>query len=916
VNGKHPGIAKNGVLVTDFETFFTKATDGCTPHPYQERLAIEGNTIPRLLNVPTGLGKTAAAVLAWLWRRRFANDSIRKQTPRRLVYCLPMRVLVEQTRDECAKWLKNLDLRGSEVGVHVLMGGEDGDNWDQHPERDAILIGTQDMLLSRALNRGYGMSRYRWPMHFGLLNNDCLWVLDETQLTGCGLFTSSQLDLFGHIWPREKPCHYVWMSATIGNSFLSTTDRKDRNLTVDEAAKLEDDDLNDSRLQTRLNADKTISVTGSTPKAKRILEDHQEGRITLAILNTVPAARALYEELREQLTQLERFRDEESQPVMCLLHGRFRPGDRQQYIEQINAFISQTNTETGAVTDDPGFVIVSTQVIEAGFDVSSVRLWSEIAPWPSVVQRLGRLNRAGKQPEARATFWKPKEDKDRENHKDSPNAKRIGPYEKPQIQLAQKLLVQLIEETEAGTSYREALDSVSSSPEAQDALEVKPDAVIRPNDFLELFATEPDLSGGFTDVSHFVRSSDRNADVQVFWRELDDKYQPGADEGRPRRDELCNVPVYEVQKLVGNRSAFEWNTETRSWEARRRNEIRPGMTLLLDRTTGGYSDEIGWTGNTRDKPTVVPIQTDESESIESDLDSFGPDWVSLPNHLADVEAEASELVNDLELDETQAKSVATAARWHDWGKSLNRWQQAAIQTTAKNKEKINDVLSTPQLSRFHEVVDVWLPRFNPSQNGDTLWAKFPDVRDFIKASQLSDDDKKVLTSRLYAQFQPGHRHEAASALAAWSAWRNGDDALNALAVYLIACHHGKVRTVMRRTRKRGDDQCFGLQNSDTLQSVAWISTEPQQLDFGCCGFGATGTWNDSLSTFELNSPSWLQMVGELLGSMIDSEEPSFEVIPDDEPRALGPFVLGYLETILCVADIRASKQPGKGATTQ
>ena len=42
------------------------------------------------------------------------------------------------------------------------------------------------MLLSRALNRGYGMSRYRWPMHFGLLNNDCLWVMDEVQLMGRG----------------------------------------------------------------------------------------------------------------------------------------------------------------------------------------------------------------------------------------------------------------------------------------------------------------------------------------------------------------------------------------------------------------------------------------------------------------------------------------------------------------------------------------------------------------------------------------------------------------------------------------------------------------------------------------------------------------------------------------------------------
>ena len=30
-----------------------------------------------------GLGKTAAAILAWLWRRRFAGEQVRAQTPRR-----------------------------------------------------------------------------------------------------------------------------------------------------------------------------------------------------------------------------------------------------------------------------------------------------------------------------------------------------------------------------------------------------------------------------------------------------------------------------------------------------------------------------------------------------------------------------------------------------------------------------------------------------------------------------------------------------------------------------------------------------------------------------------------------------------------------------------------------------------------
>ena len=38
------------------------------------------------------------------------------------------------------------------------MGGDDELAWDLHPERDATLIRAQDMLLSRALNRGYAMS--------------------------------------------------------------------------------------------------------------------------------------------------------------------------------------------------------------------------------------------------------------------------------------------------------------------------------------------------------------------------------------------------------------------------------------------------------------------------------------------------------------------------------------------------------------------------------------------------------------------------------------------------------------------------------------------------------------------------------------------------------------------------------------
>ena len=52
------------------------------------------------------------------------------------------------------------------------------------------------MMLSRALNRGYAAPRARWPVDFGLLQHDALWVLDEIQLMDVGLATSAQLGAF------------------------------------------------------------------------------------------------------------------------------------------------------------------------------------------------------------------------------------------------------------------------------------------------------------------------------------------------------------------------------------------------------------------------------------------------------------------------------------------------------------------------------------------------------------------------------------------------------------------------------------------------------------------------------------------------------------------------------------------------
>jgi len=954
-----------------FTALFRQATGGCIPHPYQERLATEGEATPQLLNVPTGLGKTAAAVLAWLWRRRFADEKIRNQTPRRLVYCLPMRVLVEQTFGESVKWLDRLGLlagiadwtetgpdglptnearlrRNSNgqgcgyepnsaaacrddwasqnggqgqhpIAVHLLMGGEQRTDWALWPERDAILIGTQDMLLSRALNRGYGMSRYRWPMHFGLLSSDCQWVFDEVQLMGSGLLTTAQLDAFGQrLWSRAKPCNFMWMSATLGEHFLNTRDRRDWEMTVGAPLELsvkEHDPNLFPGIATRLQAAKAVNVAKTPPKPAHVLDAHTEhgvGRMSLLVLNTVPAARKMFDDLKREANKPAR-RKKHTVPDFCLIHGRFRLVDRRQQLDQIESFTTKVDRETGAVADSPGIVLVSTQVVEAGLDISSVRLWSEIAPWSSVVQRLGRLNREGKQPNAVATFWKPKTEREGENKPDSPNAKRIGPYDKATIDVGQKLLTELQDAIENGRKYRDALDEVSATEASRGALQITADCVIRPDDILELFGTDPDLAGGFTNVSQFVRDSDLNSDTQVFWRDFSPKQAWRLDECPPHRDELCPVPFFELRRFLGKKGgAWEWNGETSQWERRAQKDIWPGMTLLLPLTVGGYSDELGWTGDSSHKPTIHAFVTKECVALDDEPDSQTHYWYPLSDHLADVEAEVNELLRSLELDATVANALRIAAQWHDWGKALPRWQQATHDFAKRVGERMQKLLDDPNASRFHTLLTEWLPKWTVPQSSDgavLLWAKFPDVRDVWNDSRLGSDETKVLRKSLRSSFSPRLRHEAASALTAWETWLKQDAGLSALAVYLIASHHGKVRTVLRSTRD--DDEVFGLQTGETLPQILDRFPDPATLRFEARHLGAHGTWSEDGREFLATSPSWTEVIAELLGPAELGEKPDGNAIPANEPQNLGPFALAYYESILVAADIRASRQPGK-----
>lgn len=839
----------------NFKAFFEQAAGkpSVSPYPYQTSLAT-AEQFPGLLDIPTGLGKTAAVVLAWLYRRRFADEKTCQSTPRRLVYCLPMRVLVEQTRDNVKQWLKNLGLADS-IHVHVLMGGEDTDEWDLYPERDAILIGTQDMLLSRALNRGYAMSRYRWPMHFGLLNNDCLWVFDEVQLLGNGLATGIQLDAFrSALWPTAKLCMTCWMSATSSAEVFGTTDRHELSIKTPEPFGLTERDRQDERLASRLNAEKKLELLAKPPKLTSrertgVLDLHQAGRLTLIVVNTVNSALQWHTDLKADLDKMRSVTRKAAVqiPELMLLHSRFRPVERRQNMQRLQNFLNLANETGVAPGGHPGLIVVATQVVEAGVDLSSMALWSEVAPWASVIQRLGRLNRDDKQPNAVARFWMPKP-QDEENGKDSPNAGRNGPYEKSVLKQAEELIKAVVVKQGSGKRYRAALDDVLASEASQHALRIATPVVIRSDDVHGLFSTEPDLAGGFTNIAPFVRTTELSSDVTVYFREFKDT--PPSEMEEPAAEETVQVPSHLFSHFLKNakRSAFLWDEDAERWQPIPAWEVVPGMTLLLPVSAGGYSNERGWTGDATDRPTVPTMQRARHSLFFAELEN-DMGWQTLSQHTATMETVTAKLGATLDLPLDKQAALKAAATWHDVGKAHRRWQGPL------------------------------LPHAPAEQSGP--WAKFKDV----------------------AAFRPGVRHEAFSLLAAWERWQAGDNYLTALVLYLIASHHGKVRTTLRSTGE--GNNLFGWRGDD--EPLQLEGHAPCALDLSVKDFAGRGALDWTARCYKPERPSWNAIVDELLGPPWRGDPVTQLAVPSNEPRQLGPFQLAYLEAVFRAADARASR---------
>jgi CRISPR-associated endonuclease/helicase Cas3 len=886
-----------------FDTFFSRAFAGdateCAPHPYQRAIATE-HELPELVCVPTGCGKTAALVLGWLWRRfNHENMDVRVSTPRRLVYCLPMRTLVEQVRSNVVLWLKNVDLLAGEtdgdqharykpswvegrVPVFTLMGGEEQVDWQAYPEREAILIGTQDMLLSRALNRGYGLFPAYWPIDFGTINADSLWVLDEVQLMGVGRTTSAQLQLLA---PKESEHvrvprrHTIWMSATLGANnvplpdagrgqtevpaWMRTPDRGDglatlllQSLSNNERGPAADGDKPTS-LQAVVHAVKHLDLriadsrrwtADSDELLNTILADAKKG-LTLVVTNTVARARALHAKLQGKMAD----RPEADRPDLVLLHSRYRPWDRAREMARVSSEVPTA-----------GRIIVSTQVLEAGVDLDADRLFTEIAPWPSLVQRFGRLNRKGRRDDARAVVFDvlfddskaqrlTKKD-EREKVLEKARISAARPYDWEDIQQGRSQLDQL------GAT----LPTLDQLPDLPLPLE---GPVLRRFHVEDAFDTDPDLSGGHVDVSAFIRARDRDLDVYLLWRRIG----VDLDEQPPLHpDEICAVPIYELIQALRGKRAFRLGFGKKrrgkhAWEELTITEgrVRVGDTIMVDLDLGGYIDEHGWLGSVgsdassqrpstyiarhndrrvwlRATPTGPQIAADIDNRIagysgrDRDPRSFIHRWMTLEEHLDAAQKRAEEIVADLVSPMVKGR-IALAARWHDVGKALER------------------------------------PR-----NDGSVTQPFQEMLRSAGKSEAGHPGDGVLYAKSNRRGgkAAGFRHEAASALAYLEVEQDPDD----LVAYLIMCHHGKVRLLPEPWDEDHMNDANGVRHADRMSAAGMRGLTASTKPVPCDPAKLLGSkdW-----------PSWQGRVVRLLAEH-------------------GPFELAFLEALLRVADWRAS----------
>ena len=389
----------------EFDTAFDALT-GYPPFPWQRWLFDEWlskGKLPSAVDIPTGLGKTAVMAI-WLLARAEGAP-----LPRRLVYVVDRRAVVDQattfavtlrnklTCEELAPVRRGLGLDDDRPLPISTLRGQHVDNreWMDDPSAPAVVVGTVDMVGSRLLFSGYGVSRRMRPYVAGLLGCDTLVMLDEAHLAQpfhrlLRSIEEKRPEFSGPAANRELPPPFrmLPLSATLSGG------------SEPKPFRLDAEDERNGTVRARLNAAKTLTMESLeeggkledalTERAWRLASD-AAGSVGKPIRVLVYCDwRTVAEKVEKNLRK--RIKEAKTGAETVLFVGGRRVREREEAAEELRrkGLIAGNDAEP-----DTSVFLVATAAGEVGVDLDADHMVCDLVAWERMVQRLGRVNRRG-----------------------------------------------------------------------------------------------------------------------------------------------------------------------------------------------------------------------------------------------------------------------------------------------------------------------------------------------------------------------------------------------------------------------------------------------------------------------------------------------------------------------------------------
>lgn len=433
----------------------------------------------------------------------------------------------------------------------------------------------------------------------------------------------------------------------------------------------------------------------------------QQSKVIL-FANTVERALRYYQALKGEIG---------SERIM-LIHSRFAPDDRSRKEEQVREWFGKDSRVAERL-------LVTTQVAEAGLNISAPLVISELCPADSLVQRAGRCARFVKPGEVvngRVVVFKPSSGG---GNAEKNEGNYWSPYPQVVIKLTedalpgyqrvlldwpkeQKLVNAALDEIYGawvrGEDYAEDLDK-KGQPQKRRSGRLRPVDALGP--FERAFRSHSPR-----DVEEILRNPEgRPLSVQVAIAESEEQARSEVSNGR--YPETVNVPFGVFHRRMQHENVPRlWELDPHEAKGKEDEVLRiasrpiPGRTYLLLKDEAGYSEELGLTlsgaGRTLRWLNLNRAEREQEQGWEQTFKGHTLGTLGRASRMVELytpflEAWARAVFGDQSVPEEIAGALAdamkAAAMFHDVGKLDAEWQRIA-------REATRELLAEGPIARF------------------------------------------------------------------------------------------------------------------------------------------------------------------------------------------------------------------------